>query len=88
MLTHITPQSQKGGDVKMFYIQDHVRAAVITLSVCKQYEIRLKDGECIHLCNELCLPKLEREDFKKYWADFSRDVAFLKRFLNFSLNLE
>lgn len=82
MLTRITPQSQKGGDVKM--IQDHVRAAVITLSVCKQYEIRLQEGECCHLCIALCLPKLEREDFKKYWADFSRDVAFLKRFLNFS----
>lgn len=79
MLTNVIPQSLKEGDVKMLYIQDPMRAAVIVLSVCKQHSIKLDDAERYRLCTALCLPKLMKEDFIKYWADFSQDVYFLKK---------
>lgn len=73
MLTDLKP-----GAKKMLYIQDTMRAAVIMLSVCKQYSIRLKAGEEAELCSALCLPKLKKEEFLDYWADFFQDVPFLK----------
>lgn len=73
MLTDLKPGAQK-----MPYIQDTMRAAVIMLSVCKQYSIKLEVGEEAELCSALCLPKKKKEDFLKYWADFLQDVPFLK----------
>lgn len=66
------------GGKRMLYIQDTMRAAVIMLSVCKHYSIKLKEAEEAALCSALCLPKLKKEDFLKYWADFFQDVPFLK----------
>uniref|UniRef100_UPI0037E8EFFF E3 ubiquitin-protein ligase rnf213-alpha n=1 Tax=Semicossyphus pulcher TaxID=241346 RepID=UPI0037E8EFFF len=68
----------KDGDKKMLYIEDPMRAAVIMLCVWKQYGIRLYDTELNQLCNALCLPKLNKEAFLQYWADFSQDVPILK----------
>lgn len=79
MLTNLIPQLLKEGDVKMLYMQDPMRAAVIMLSVCKQHSIKLDGAEQYRLCTALCLPKLKKEDFIKYWADFSQDVHFLKK---------
>lgn len=78
MLTNLIPQLLKGGDAKMTYIQDQLRAAVVMLSVCHQHKIRLDEAECYNLCSALCLPKLNKEDFMKYWAEFSQDVSFIK----------
>lgn len=78
MLTDLKPQLLKEETKKMPYIQDTMRAAAIMLSVCKQYGIKLKEGEKAELCTALCLPKLKKDDFMKYWADFLQDVPFLK----------
>ncbi len=78
MLTNVIPQLLKDGDGKMLYIQDPVRAAVIMLCVWKQYCIRLNEAELHRLCTALRLPKLSKEDFLQYWADFSQDVSTLK----------
>ncbi|XP_040919421.1 E3 ubiquitin-protein ligase rnf213-alpha isoform X2 [Toxotes jaculatrix] len=78
MLTNIIPQLLRDGDGKMPYIQDRLRAAVIVLCVCKQYVIVLPDAELRRLCTALCLPKLNKEDFLQYWADFSKDASVLK----------
>lgn len=72
------PQLLKDGDRKML-IQDPMRAAVIMLCVCKQHGIRLNDAEHHRLCTALSLPKLNKDDFLQYWADFSRAVSILKK---------
>ena len=79
MLTKMIPQLLKDGDRKMLYMQDPMRAAVIMLCVCTQYGIKLTDFELNRLSNALCLPKLDKEDFLQYWADFSQDVSVLKK---------
>ncbi|XP_037333444.2 E3 ubiquitin-protein ligase rnf213-alpha isoform X2 [Pungitius pungitius] len=78
LLSRVIPQSQKDGEGKMPYIRDPVRAAVIVLSVWSKLKIKLDNGELHRLCSALCLPKLEKEEFLKYWADFSQAVATLK----------
>lgn len=70
---------QDGGDV---YGLDHLRAAVIMLSVCQFYKLHLKDPECYHLCAALCLPQMKKEDFLNYWADFSQEVPFLRVYVS------
>ncbi|KAM6966144.1 LOW QUALITY PROTEIN: E3 ubiquitin-protein ligase rnf213-alpha-like [Tautogolabrus adspersus] len=78
MLENVIPQVSKDGDKKMLYIHDPMRAAVIMLCVCRQYGIRLSPAELNRLCTALCLPKLNKEEFLQYWADFSQDVPILK----------
>lgn len=80
MLYKLIPQLQKKvGEGRMLYTEDPVRAAVIMLSVCKEYSIRLEDAECFRLCTQLCLPNLQKEDFIKYWTDWFQDVPFLRK---------
>lgn len=71
-------QQQGGGDV---YGLDPLRAAVVMLSVCQSYKLNLKDPECYHLCAALRLPQMKKEDFLKYWADFSQEVPFLRLYV-------
>ena len=78
MLTHVTPQL-KDEDGKSSFIQDPFKAAVIMLHVWKQYQIRLTPAELSRLCTALCLPKLEKDRFLQYWAEFSQNVSVLKR---------
>ena len=77
MLTHVTPQL-KDGDRENPYVQDPMRAAVIMLSVSKQYKINLEDAELSLLCPALRLPKLEKDKFLQYWGKFSQDVSVIK----------
>lgn len=79
MLYNLIPQLLKKGKGRMHYTEDPVRAAVIMLSVCKEYSIRLDDAECFRLCTQLCLPNLQKEDFNKYWTDLFQDVPFLRK---------
>lgn len=79
MLTKVIPQLLKKGEGRMLYTEDPVRAAVIMLSVCKEYSIRLEDAESFRLCTQLCLPHLQKEDFIKYWTELIQDVPFLTR---------
>lgn len=79
MLRNVIPQLLKDGDGKMLYIQDPMRAAVIMLCVWRQHGIKLNNTELHRLCNTLCLPKLPKDEFLQYWADFSQDVAVLQR---------
>lgn len=69
----------KTGEGKMLYTNDPMKAAVIMLSVCKEYNIKSSDYERIHLCTQLCLPNLKKVEFTEYWTDFSLDVSFLKK---------
>ncbi|XP_062293931.1 E3 ubiquitin-protein ligase rnf213-alpha isoform X2 [Scomber scombrus] len=78
MLTNVIPQLLKDGDGKSFYIEDPMRAAVIMLCVCRQHNFKLENAELHRLCTSLCLPQLNKDDFLKYWTDFSKDVAILK----------
>lgn len=78
MLHNLLPQLLKPGEGKMRYTDDTMKAAVIMLSVCKEYDIRLSASECFNLCTQLCLPNLKKEEFTKYWTDFFPDVAFLR----------
>lgn len=75
MASKMVCQQQGGGGV---YGLDHLRAAVIMLSVCQSYKLNLKDSERCHLCAALCLPQMKKEDFLKYWDDFSQEVPFLR----------
>ncbi|XP_061567178.1 E3 ubiquitin-protein ligase rnf213-alpha [Cololabis saira] len=77
MLAKLIPQS-KDGERQSSFIQDSFRAAVIMLHVWRQYQIRLAPGELSWLCTVLCLPKLEKDTFLQYWAEFSQDVSVLK----------
>ncbi|XP_037649475.1 E3 ubiquitin-protein ligase rnf213-alpha isoform X2 [Sebastes umbrosus] len=87
MLTKVIPPGLKDGDGKMLYIQDPMRAAVIMLYVWKQHQLRLDNGELHKLCGALCLPKLEKDEFLRYWTEFSKDVAILKNLPEMLLNL-
>ncbi|KAK2833428.1 hypothetical protein Q5P01_017317 [Channa striata] len=78
MLTNVVPQLLKDGDGKSSFIQDPLRAAVIMLYVWRQYRFRLDNAELSRLCAALCLPKLDRDGFIKYWTAFSQHVAVLK----------
>lgn len=78
MLHNLLPQLLKTGEGKMLYTDDPMKAAVIMLSVCKEYNIRLSASEPFNLCTQLCLPNLKKEEFTKYWTDFFLDVAFLR----------
>lgn len=81
MADKVFPQQEDGGHA---YGLDPLRAAVIVLSVCRHYKIFMKDSECYHLCNALCLPQMTKEDFLNYWAVFLREVSFLTVYvLNF-----
>lgn len=77
MLTNVI-QLLKNGDGKMLYVQDPMRAAVIMLFVWRQHKLKLDNGELHQLCNALCLPKQDKEDFLQYWTEFSQDVAIFK----------
>lgn len=79
MLHNLLPQLLKPGEGKMLYTNDTMKAAVIMLSVCKEYNIRLFDSEPFNLCTQLCLPNLKKEEFTKYWTDFFSDVAFFRK---------
>lgn len=78
MVHRLLPQQEHGG---LVYGLDPLRAAVVMLSVCQFYSIRLKDAECFRLCAALCLPQMTKEDFTNYWADFSQEVPFLKGYV-------
>lgn len=77
MLADVIPQLLKDGDRKSRYIQDPLRAAAVMVYVWRQYRIRLENSELHQLCTALCLPKLEKDNFLQYWAEFSRDVSIL-----------
>ena len=80
MLTKVIPQLDKDGDGKMvFFVEDPMRAAVIVLHVCRQYNIKLSGTEHHRLCQALCLPKLNKEEFLKYWDKLSLGVSCLKK---------
>lgn len=78
MLENVIPQS-KDGDKKTPYIHDPMKAAVIMLSVCTHYGIKLSDGKRSQICTALCLPDMHKEDFLQYWADFSQEVPIFKK---------
>nr|XP_046270196.1 E3 ubiquitin-protein ligase rnf213-alpha isoform X2 [Scatophagus argus] len=78
LLTSMIPQLLKDGDGEMLYTKDPMKAAVIMLYVWKKYQLKLDNGELHRLCNVLCLPKLDKNDFIKYWTQFSQDVAGFK----------
>lgn len=79
MLHNLLPQLLKNDEAKMLYTNDTMKAAVIMLCVCKEYKMKLSDSENFQLCTHLCLPKLKKEEFTKYWTDFFPDVSFLRR---------
>ncbi|XP_038557039.1 E3 ubiquitin-protein ligase rnf213-alpha [Micropterus salmoides] len=87
MLRNVIPQLLKDGDGKMLYIQDPMRAAVIMLCVWRQHGIKLNNTELHRLCNTLCLPKLPKDEFLQYWADFSQDVAVLQSLPEYLVSL-
>lgn len=78
MLSYVIPQLLKDGNRKSLYIEDPLRAAVITLHVWTQHHISLANSELHQLCTALCLPKLEKDTFLQYWAEFSQDVSILR----------
>ncbi|CAI5675491.1 unnamed protein product [Oreochromis niloticus] len=77
MLSYVIPQLLKDGNRKSLYIEDPLRAAVITLHVWTQHHIKLENSELHQLCTALCLPKLEKDTFLQYWVEFSQDVSIL-----------
>nr|XP_015798016.2 E3 ubiquitin-protein ligase rnf213-alpha [Nothobranchius furzeri] len=74
VLQNIIPQL-RDGVASNVYIQDHLRAAVVVLYICRQFQIKLENRELNCLCGALCLPKLEKDRFLQYWAHFSQDVS-------------
>lgn len=78
MASKMIPQQEDG---RNGYGLDPLRAAVVMLSVYQQYEIRLRDSECYHLCTDLCLPQMKKEDFLNYWAEFLQEVPFLRAYV-------
>ncbi|XP_010872579.2 E3 ubiquitin-protein ligase rnf213-alpha isoform X2 [Esox lucius] len=87
MLDNVVPQLKKEGEVKSSFIQDSLRAAVVMLYVCSQYTIRLDNGELNRLCTALCLPKLPKDNFLRYWDDFAKAVSGLKNLQEMLVNL-
>lgn len=77
MLANVTPLLENG-DHRSLYIQDPLKAAVIMLHISKQYQIRFEQSELHRLCAALSLPKLGKDDFLQYWAEFSQHVSVLK----------
>ncbi|CAB1319090.1 unnamed protein product [Coregonus sp. 'balchen'] len=78
MLESVVPQLLKKGDGKSPIIQDHMRAAVIVLYVCKHYDIQLEKAEIAGLCFALCLPNLPKDEFLHYWTEFTQPVLLLR----------
>ncbi|KAM6905305.1 E3 ubiquitin-protein ligase rnf213-alpha-like [Xenentodon cancila] len=76
LLANVIPQLRHE-DRKRF-IQDPLRAAVIALHTVGQYKMKLENSELSLLCTTLCLPKLEKDRFLQFWAEFSQDVSVLK----------
>lgn len=74
MTAKIISHQENRGDV---YCLDPLRAAVIMLSVCHFFRIKLTDSENCHLCTALCLPRLEKEDFLNYYKEFSQEDSLL-----------
>lgn len=81
MLVNVIPQQQKEGEMKGSFIQDPVRAAVITLYVWNQYQLKMDKGELSRVCISLSLPKLPEEDFLQYWTDLSNHVSCLQKWV-------
>lgn len=79
MLTNVIPQLKKDGGGNNHYVQDPLRAAVIMLYIWRNCHFSLDNGELHQLCTALCLPKMDRGEFLKYWTKFSQDVTLLKR---------
>lgn len=79
MLDELLPQLVRTGEGKMVYTDDPMKAAVIMLSVCKEYDIKLSNSEYFQLCTQLCLPNRKKEEFTKYWMNFLQEVAFLNK---------
>lgn len=79
MLEELLPQLARPGEGKMVYTDDPMKAAVIMLSVCKDYDMKLSDSENFQLCTQLCLPNRKKEEFTKYWMNFLQDVAVLRK---------
>lgn len=77
MLANVTPLLENG-DHRSLYIQDPLKAAVIMLHISKQYQIRFEQSELHRLCAALSLPKLGKDDFLQYWAEFSQHVSVFK----------
>ncbi|XP_036409284.1 E3 ubiquitin-protein ligase rnf213-alpha isoform X2 [Megalops cyprinoides] len=78
VLEHVTPQLEKAGDRKSAFIQDPLKAAMITLYVWRRYSFKLDNGELSRLCTALCLPKLPKEEFIPYWTDFVQSFSCVK----------
>ncbi|KAM4598251.1 E3 ubiquitin-protein ligase rnf213-alpha-like [Polymixia lowei] len=78
MVENVIPQLLKDGDGQSLFIQDPMRAAVIMLYVWRRHGVKLLTHELNQLCTVLCLPKLAKDEFLKYWADFSHAVTSLK----------
>ena len=79
MLTKVIPQLDKDGAGKMVsFVEDPMRAAVILLHVCRHHGIKLSGTEHHRLCQALCLPKLNKEEFLQYWDKLSLGVSRLK----------
>ncbi|XP_056144422.1 E3 ubiquitin-protein ligase rnf213-alpha [Lampris incognitus] len=78
MLTKVIPELVKEGKGKSIFFQDRLKAAVIMLHVWKVYAVRLEHTELNQLCTALCLPKLPKDAFLKYWTTFSHAVSRLK----------
>ncbi|KAJ0001367.1 hypothetical protein NQD34_006387 [Periophthalmus magnuspinnatus] len=87
MLYKMIPQLLKNQEGKGLYVQDPLRASVIMLSVCNQYGILLDDGEVSRLCTTLSLPKLNPEDFVKYWDQFSHDATIFPNLTEMLMSL-
>ncbi|KAK7939806.1 hypothetical protein WMY93_003132 [Mugilogobius chulae] len=77
MLFNMIPQLLINREGKNLYVQDPLRAAVIMLSVCYRYGIHLDSTERCRLCTTLTLPKLNQEEFMKYWEKFSHDATII-----------
>ncbi|CAL9693293.1 unnamed protein product [Knipowitschia caucasica] len=75
MLLNMIPELLRNRDRKRLYVKDPLRAAVVMLCVCRRYNISLDPHELSQLCTTLCLPKLNQEEFMKYWEQFSHDAT-------------
>ncbi|CAL8311059.1 unnamed protein product [Arctogadus glacialis] len=88
MLTKVIPQLEKDGDGKMVsFVEDPMRAAVIMLHVCHLFNIKLSGTEHHRLCQALCFPKLNKEEFLQYWDKLSHSVSRLKDLPNLLVSL-
>lgn len=74
MLEKVAPQL-RDKHMENCCIRDPLKAAVIVLYVCRQFKIRLDNGELYRLCSALCLPRKEKDAFHEYWTDFSQTIV-------------